>query len=155
MRHYLKKVKEFQEASLSPVLNNPTIIDKERFSLRVSLIKEELQELEDSYNNKNLKEMLDALCDLQYVLSGMVLETGFKDKFDDFFDKVHKSNMSKFCKTYDEAQESVNAYATGTHPNKLGEIIETYIVSTNSVEYPFVVKRKDGKILKSINHLPC
>ena len=67
------------------------------------------------------------------------------------FDKVEKSNFSKYCKTFEEAQETVNAYANGTHPNKLGEIIETYIVSTKYTEYPFVVKRKDGKVLKSIN----
>jgi predicted HAD superfamily Cof-like phosphohydrolase len=40
-------------------------------------------------------EIADALCDLQYVLSGAILEFGFGGKFKSLFEEVHRSNMSK------------------------------------------------------------
>lgn len=125
--------------------------DTSKLPLAISLVEEELQELKDGIKNKDRKEVINALVDLWWVLSNVSLYSAISvDELQQEFEKVEKSNFSKYCKTFEEAQETVNAYANGTHPNKKGEIIETYIVSTKYTEYPFVVKRKDGKILKSI-----
>lgn len=126
--------------------------DTTKISLAISLVEEELQELKDGIQNKDRKEVLNAIVDLWWVISNVSYFSNINLKeLEKEFENVEKSNFSKYCKTYEEAQKTVDAYSNGTHPNKLGVIIETYIVSTNSVEYPFVVKRKDGKILKSIN----
>lgn len=126
--------------------------DTTKIPLAISLVEEELQELKDGIQNKDRKEVLNAIVDLWWVLCNVSLFSSVTvDELQKEFDKVEKSNFSKYCKTFEEAQETVNAYANGTHPNKLGEIIETYIVSTKYTEYPFVVKRKDEKVLKSIN----
>lgn len=126
--------------------------DTSKLPLAISLVEEELQELKDGIKNKDRKEVINAIVDLWWVLCNVSLFSSVTvDELQKEFDKVEKSNFSKYCKTFEEAQETVNAYANGTHPNKLGEIIETYIVSTKYTEYPFVVKRKDEKVLKSIN----
>lgn len=128
--------------------------DTSKIPLAISLVEEELQELKDGIKNKDRKEVLNAIVDLWWVISNCSFFSKITiDELQQEFEKVEKSNFSKYCKTFEEAQETVNAYANGTHPNKKGEIIETYIVSTKYIEYPFVVKRKDGKILKSINYI--
>ena len=63
--------------------------------LRLQLIQEELGELADAMSKNDLVSTLDALVDLQYVLSGTVLSLGFADAFDEAFREVHRSNMSK------------------------------------------------------------
>ncbi|MBV2223401.1 MAG: nucleoside triphosphate pyrophosphohydrolase family protein, partial [Cloacibacterium sp.] len=57
-------------------------------------------------------EIADALCDLQYVLSGAVLEFGLGEKFVDLFNEVQRSNMSKACETEEQAQETVEYYTS-------------------------------------------
>ena len=64
-------------------------------------------------------------------------------------DKVYHGNMSKLCKTEEEAKETVKAYAEGTHPNKMGKVIITHYKKAKT---GFVVYRTaDNKYLKSIN----
>ncbi len=63
--------------------------------LRLQLIQEELGELAEAFNEESLLGALDALVDLQYVISGTVLTLGLQDVFDAAFDEVHRSNMSK------------------------------------------------------------
>ena len=130
--------------------------DTSKLPLAISLVEEELQELKDGIKNKDKKEVINAIVDLWWVISNCSYFSNITvDEIQQEFEKVEKSNFSKYCKTFEEAQETVNAYANGTHPNKKGEIIETYIVSTKYTEYPFVVKRRDGKILKNINFIDC
>ena len=95
------------------------------------------------------REILDALCDLQYVLDGTKLSFGYGDIFDEAFAAVHKSNMSKLCIDHENAEVSV------MHYDKLG--IETFIEPThlNKHTVRYIVKRKsDNKVLKSINYVP-
>ncbi len=63
--------------------------------LRLHLLQEELAELAEAMLEDDLVGCLDALCDLQYVLSGAVLSLGLQDVFDEAFAEVHRSNMSK------------------------------------------------------------
>ncbi len=61
--------------------------------LRIDLIKEELQELTDAMNNKDLLEVADALTDILYVTYGAGHAFGIN--LDKCFDEVQNSNMSK------------------------------------------------------------
>ena len=72
----LSSVALFHETFKHPILPQPTIPSETRCALRVSLLAEELKELEEAIENKDLVEIADALCDLQYVLSGAILEFG-------------------------------------------------------------------------------
>ena len=61
--------------------------------LRVSLIDEELSELKEAIENKDIKEVADALTDILYVTYGAGHAFGID--LDKCFDEVQKSNMSK------------------------------------------------------------
>jgi len=56
---------------------------------------EENEEYLDSCQLKDLAGVLDALCDMQYILLGTILSHGLEDVFVDAFNEVHRSNMSK------------------------------------------------------------
>ena len=141
----LQSVKSFHESFDHPVQDLPKIPDENRSSLRVSLIAEELQELQDGILNENIDEIADALCDLQYVLSGAILEFGLAEKFKELFDEVHRSNMSKACQTEEEAIATMNFY-------KKDSVQCSYKKKGN---YFIVYRDSDKKILKSINYSPA
>ena len=142
----LTSVAEFHKTFQHPVLESPQIPSEARCKLRVSLIAEELKELEEAIADQNIVEIADALCDIQYVLSGAILEFGLKDKFAELFDEVQRSNMSKACKTKEEAEETIRHYfeKDGT---------ESYYKEVDGL---FLVYRKnDDKTLKSVYYSPA
>lgn len=142
----LNSVAEFHKTFKHPILSSPQIPSEDRCKLRVSLIAEELKELEEAIQNKDLVEVADALCDIQYVLSGAILEFGLGDKFKELFDEVQRSNMSKTCKTMEEAEATQQFYL-----DKDGT--ESYIEESDG---HFLVYRKgDNKTLKSVNYSPA
>jgi predicted HAD superfamily Cof-like phosphohydrolase len=142
----LNQVAEFHKTNKAPILDTPQIPPQDRCDLRVSLLQEELDELKEAINNYNIIEIADALADLQYVLSGAVLEFGLGNKFPALSDEVHRSNMSKSCETREEAQKTVEFY-------KQKDNTEAHIEES---EGRFIVFRtKDNKVLKSINYSPA
>ena len=62
-------------------------------ALRISLIKEELDELVEAMNKKDLVEVADALTDILYVTYGAGHAFGIN--LDQCFEEVQNSNMSK------------------------------------------------------------
>jgi len=105
-----------------------------------------VKELEKAIADKDLVEIADALCDIQYVLSGAVLEFGLGDKFKTLFDEVQRSNMSKACKTEEEAQATVAHYEQNRNtPCYYKEIDGLYLV----------YRKGDNKTLKSVNYSPA
>lgn len=142
----LNQVADFHRTFKAPILEIPQIPSEERCTLRVSLIAEELQELQDAIQNKDIVEIADALCDIQYVLSGAVLEFGLGNKFVDLFNEVQRSNMSKACASEDEAKATVKHYfeKDGT----TAEIIQ------DGDRY-LVYRISDNKVLKSVNYSPA
>ena len=142
----LNQVKEFHKTFDVPVLKNPEIPSKERCELRVSLLQEELDELKKAIDDNNLVEITDAICDLQYVLSGAILEFGLGNKFNELFNEVQRSNMSKACDSEREALETLLFY-------KHKDGTEGYY---KEVEGKWLVYRsQDNKVLKSINYSPA
>lgn len=142
----LNQVAEFHHTFQHPVLDKPTIPDEKRSALRVSLIAEELDELADAIKANDLVEVADALCDIQYVLSGAILEFGLADKFKALFDEVQRSNMSKACATEAEAEATVKHYSEERDtPCYFKKVDGKYLVFRTS----------DNKTLKSINYSPA
>lgn len=142
----LNQVAEFHRTFKHPILPEPSIPSKKRCDLRVSLIREELEELEAAIADQDIIEIADALCDIQYVLSGAVLEFGLGEKFKELFDEVQRSNMSKRCATIEEANETIRYY-------KETKNVEC---SSKEIDGHFLVYRtEDNKTLKSINYSPA
>jgi len=142
----LNDVAEFHDTFNLPVLEEPVIPSKSRCELRINLLQEELNELKDAIDDNDLVEVADALADLQYVLSGAIHEFGLGSKFNSLFSEVHRSNMSKVCKTHEEALDTQKHYQTtkGT---------ESEIVEKNG-EY-LVYRKGDKKVLKSVKYSPA
>ena len=107
----LNSVAAFHTTFGHPVKDKPQIPEQKRCDLRVSLLSEELEELKEAIANNDLVEVADALCDLQYVLSGAILEFGLGEQFEALFSEVHRSNMSKACNSMDEAEATVKHYS--------------------------------------------
>ena len=95
MTNFLK-VKEFMETFGQEVLNKPKFPNDKTIKLRIDLIKEELNELEEAINNNNLVEVADALTDILYVTYGAGHSFGIN--LDACFEEVQNSNMSKLDK---------------------------------------------------------
>ena len=132
----IEKVSEFHEIFNVPILDTPRIPSKERADLRVSLLQEELDELKKAIEDNDLVEVADALCDLQYVLSGAVLEFGLGEKFVELFNEVQRSNMSKACDNEVQAQETVEFYkdkGTDAYYEKSGDKYNVHRVADNKV----------------------
>ena len=87
------KVKVFMETFGQEVKSKASFPDQKIQNLRYDLIKEELEELKDALNQKNLKEVADALTDIIYVTYGAGHAFGID--LDKCFAEVQNSNMSK------------------------------------------------------------
>ena len=86
-------VGDFMEAFGQTVEYEPTWPDFSTRELRVELIQEEVQELIEAIDNKDMVEIADALTDILYVVYGAGHAFGID--LDACFDEVHASNMSK------------------------------------------------------------
>ena len=141
----LNAVAEFHRTFHAPVLDSPQIPSDARCGLRISLLAEELDELRQAIAEENIVEIADALCDLQYVLSGAVLEFGLGEKFNALFNEVQRSNMSKACLTVAEAEATVAQYTAKGVACHFVESDGKYLVYRDA----------DHKTLKSVNYSPA
>ena len=87
------KVKTFMETFGQEVKTKPSFSTDKINSLRHDLIKEELEELKEAMENKDLLEVADALTDILYVTYGAGHAFGID--LDRCFEEVQSSNMSK------------------------------------------------------------
>jgi len=87
------KVGTFMKTFGQEVKTKPSFSTDKINKLRLDLIKEELNELTDAMNNKDLLEVADALTDILYVTYGAGHAFGIN--LDNCFEEVQNSNMSK------------------------------------------------------------
>lgn len=175
---YLGKTKQFMTSFNQIVNEKPVKPNKDLIKLRLSLILEELTELAEACGNNiladfqrmlftkseevhklsengrekivyNEVEIFDAFIDLQYVLSGTIHTFGMGKQFDEGFEEVHNSNMSKLCIIEEEANETIESYLLQT-PS-----IETYKKQMKEQGYWIILRKKDNKVLKSIYYKPA
>ena len=87
------KVGTFMKTFGQEVKTKPSFSTDKINKLRLDLIKEELEELTEAMNNKDLLEVADALTDILYVTYGAGHAFGID--LDKCFEEVQNSNMSK------------------------------------------------------------
>ena len=87
------KVGTFMKTFGQEVKTKPSLSSEKINKLRIDLIKEELEELTEAMNNKDLLEIADALTDILYVTYGAGHAFGID--LDKCFEEVQNSNMSK------------------------------------------------------------
>jgi len=88
-----ESVKKFMETFGQEIKEKAGFPDDKITSLRYDLIKEELEELKEAMDNRDIKEVADALTDILYVTYGAGHAFGID--LDKCFDEVQNSNMSK------------------------------------------------------------
>ena len=87
------KVGTFMKTFGQEVKTKPSFSSDKINKLRIDLIKEELDELQEAMKNNELLEVADALTDILYVTYGAGHAFGIN--LDKCFDEVQNSNMSK------------------------------------------------------------
>ena len=87
------KVGIFMKTFCQDVKNKPSFSTDKINKLRIDLIKEELNELQEAMKNNDLLEVADALTDILYVTYGAGHAFGID--LDKCFNEVQNSNMSK------------------------------------------------------------
>ena len=87
------KVGTFMKTFGQEVKNKASFSTDKINKLRIDLIKEELDELQEAMENNDLLEVADALTDILYVTYGAGHAFGID--LDKCFDEVQNSNMSK------------------------------------------------------------
>lgn len=157
----LKMIKHWSFVFNEPVENGLTRPTDHRIKLSNDLIREEYKEFTDEIfiagnvdvgvikKSFPIENLADHLGDLLWVTVRAMLTYGINPTV--AIRKIYESNMSKLCKTSAEAQLTVDCYADGTHPNKMGVEIETYYEPKD--DYYLVKRSSDGKVLKSINFI--
>ena len=141
---FVDEVEEFN--STFNKLNNykPTIPDKADSDFVYNFIKEEVEELKEAYEKRDIVGVLDAILDITYVsLGNGAMTFGLRDKILKGYAEVQASNMSKFCKTEQEAIDTVAERSVNQgepcHYERLGEIFIVY-------------RSRDRKIMKSLSY---
>ena len=91
-----ENVKKFMKTFGQIVETKPQFPNEKTTQLRLDLIKEELNELNQAIESKDLKEVADALTDILYVTYGAGCAFGID--LDKCFKEVQRANMSKLGK---------------------------------------------------------
>jgi predicted HAD superfamily Cof-like phosphohydrolase len=86
-------VEEFHRAFGIHIENAPAIPDPGTRTLRLRLIREECDELDEAFARQDLNGVAKELADLLYVVYGTAVSCGID--MDPVFREVHRSNMSK------------------------------------------------------------
>ena len=142
----LNHVIQFHNTFDLPIVDDPSIPSPSRCALRINLIREELDELKAAIEDKDIVEVADALCDIQYVLAGAIIEFGLAEKFSDLYSEVQRSNMSKTCLSLTDAEATQDHYLMTQNTAS--------VIEQKGNEY-IVFRASDRKVLKSINYSPA
>lgn len=131
----MELVRDFMRTYQQLIPKSPIMPDPVTQNLRYRLIDEEAQELSEA---TNAKEYLDAIGDLLYVVYGAALAGGFSPhQVDAAFCEIHRSNMSK-CWSDDE----IDCIPADSRSTRVGD-------------NRHIVRRSDGKIVKSPSYSPA
>lgn len=141
---FVSEVETFNATMGKPNNYHPGIPNKDEWMFVYNFILEELEEYKHACETGNIVEVLDALCDITYVsLGNGAMLHGLKDKIMPAYQEVQASNMSKACKTEEEAQATVEdrekTLGVKCHYEKVGD-------------YWIVYRSSDRKVQKSISY---
>ena len=141
---FVSEVEQFNKLMNKPNNYEPTIPGKKDWQFVIDFVKEELEEYEQACKNRDIVEILDALCDIAYVSIGNgTMLHGLKDKIWPAYQEVQASNLSKACQSEEEARLTVEKRSKEQdEPCHWEEVSDMYIV----------YRTRDRKVMKSINY---
>lgn len=141
---FVSEVEEFNALMNKPNNYEPTIPAQKEWEFVYNFVLEELEEYKEACQNGDIVEILDALCDITYVsLGNGVMLHGLKDKIWPAYQEVQASNLSKACKTQQEAEDTVllrsKEQGEDCHYEQVGDMYIVY-------------RTRDRKVMKNINY---
>ena len=142
---FVSEVEDFNSLMNKPNNYEPTIPEnRSEWEFVYNFILEELEEYKHACETGNIVEVLDALCDIAYVSIGNgAMLHGLKDKIWPAYMEVQASNLSKACRSQEEAEETVQVRS-----KEQGETCHWEKVSDNYIVY----RSRDRKVMKNINY---
>ena len=142
---FVDEVETFNATFGKPNNYEPTIPEEKEWKFVYDFILEELEEYREACERGDIVEVLDALCDIAYVSIGNgTMLHGLKDKIWPAYMEVQASNLSKACKTEEEAILTVSERS-----KEQGEAC--YFEKVAEGRY-IVYRSRDKKVMKSINY---
>ena len=141
---FVNEVEDFNNLMSKPNNYTPTIPEKKEWQFVYDFVLEELEEYKKACEKGDIVEILDALCDIAYVsLGNGTMLHGLKDKIWPAYQEVQASNMSKACKTQDEAVRTVEVRSKEQdEPCHWEQVGDMYIV----------YRTRDRKVMKSLTY---
>ena len=141
---FIDEVEEFNAVMGKPNAYEPNIPERKEWEFVYNFILEELEEYKEACEKGDIVEVLDALCDITYVATGNgTMLHGLKDKIWPAYQEVQASNLSKACKTEDEAKATViqrsSEQGEECHYEKVGD-------------YFVVYRSRDRKVMKNVKY---
>ena len=142
---FVSEVEDFNSLMNKPNNYEPTIPEnRSEWEFVYNFILEELEEYKHACETGNIVEVLDALCDITYVsLGNGAMLHGLKDKVWPAYMEVQASNLSKACRSQEEAEETVQVRS-----KEQGETCHWEKVGDNYIVY----RSRDRKVMKNINY---
>lgn len=141
---FVDEVELFNATMGKPNNYEPNIPEEKEWMFVYNFILEELEEYREACEAGDIVEVLDALCDITYVATGNgTMLHGLKDKIRPAYQEVQASNMSKACKTEEDAKATVIQRSSeqneDCHYEKVGD-------------YYIVYRTRDRKVMKNVNY---
>ena len=141
---FINEVEDFNNLMSKPNNYTPVIPEKKEWQFVYDFVLEELEEYKEACEKGDIVEILDALCDIAYVsLGNGTMLHGLKDKIWPAYQEVQASNMSKACKTVNEAIET-----TLKRSEEQGEPCHWEQVGDMYIVY----RTRDRKVMKSLTY---
>lgn len=141
---FVNEVETFNRLTGKPNNYKPIIPEEKEWKFVYDFILEELEEYKEACETGNIVEILDALCDIAYVsLGNGTMLHGLKNKIWPAYQEVQASNLSKVCKTIEEAELTVEKRS-----KEQGEECHWEEVGNMYIVY----RTRDRKVMKSINY---
>lgn len=141
---FVSEVEIFNKTMGKPNTYEPNIPNEKEWKFVYDFVLEELEEYREACEKGDIVGVLDALADLTYVATGNgVMLHGLKDKIWPAYQEVQASNMSKSCRTVEEAEETVKVRSQEQgEPCHYEQVGNLYIV----------YRTRDKKVMKNINY---
>ena len=133
MAKEIEQVLEFHKVFEHPIGDVAKALSIKRGLQRHSYMKEELQEFHDAVEAEDLVEQADACIDIIYFALGTLVELGLADKYEDLFDNIQASNMSKVCLSMESAIRTAEAHDQPTTIKPIGSYWKVSDANTNKI----------------------
>lgn len=141
---FISEVETFNVVMGKPNNYEPIIPERKEWEFVYNFVLEEIEEYKHACETGNIVEVLDALCDIAYVsLGNGAMLHGLKTKVWGAYQEVQASNLSKACKTEEDAKATVEVRSKeqgkDCHYEKVGD-------------YYIVYRTYDYKVMKNVNY---